>query len=131
MFLKSFPGTIVLINTSSYVLCVNVYTSKTYDHLHEALRHHYAYETEKSYVRWIKEFIRFHNMAAPRHLGAEAVEAFLTHRAVHKQVAASTQNQAFSALIFALPRSLSSRYKLESRRLVGKNDSLCAHCSVS
>jgi integron integrase len=73
---------------------------KLFDRLHEEFRRHYSYETEKSYVHWIKEFIRFHNMAPPRSLGAEAVEAFLTHLAVHKQVAASTQNQAFSALIF-------------------------------
>jgi prohibitin 1 len=47
-----------------------------------------------------KEFIRFHAMAPPRELGREALEAFLTHLAVDKRVAASTQNQAFSALIF-------------------------------
>ena len=74
---------------------------KLFDRLHEEFRRrHYAYETEKSYVHWIKEFIRFHNMVSPRDLGAEAIETFLTHLAVHKQVAASTQNQAFSALIF-------------------------------
>ena len=74
---------------------------KLFDRLHEEFRRrHYAYETEKSYIHWIKEFIRFHNMASPRHLGAEAVEAFLTHLAVQRHVAASTQNQAFSALIF-------------------------------
>ncbi len=74
---------------------------KLFDRLHEEFRRrHYSYETEKSYIHWIREFIRFHNMASPRDLGAEAVEAFLTHLAVHKHVAASTQNQAFSALIF-------------------------------
>ncbi|MBC7971569.1 MAG: hypothetical protein H7Z11_15845 [Verrucomicrobia bacterium] len=40
----------------------------------------------------MKEFICFHKMAAPRHLSAEAVEAFLTHLAVPKQGAASTQS---------------------------------------
>lgn len=74
---------------------------KLFDRLHEEFRRrHYSYETEKSYIHWIKEFIRFHNMTPPRDLGAEAIEAFLTHLAIHKRVAASTQNQAFSALIF-------------------------------
>lgn len=74
---------------------------KLFDRLHEEFRRrHYSYETEKSYLYWIKEFIRFHHMTPPRELGREAVEAFLTHLAVDKQVAASTQNQAFSALIF-------------------------------
>lgn len=74
---------------------------KLFDRLHEEFRRrHYSYETEKSYVHWIKEFIKFHNMTPPRELGYEAVEAFLSHLAVHKKVAASTQNQAFSALIF-------------------------------
>ena len=74
---------------------------KLFDRLHEEFRRrHYSYETEKSYLYWIKEFIRFHHMTPPRELGREAVEAFLTYLAVDKQVAASTQNQAFSALIF-------------------------------
>ncbi|UIE36656.1 phage integrase N-terminal SAM-like domain-containing protein [Leptodesmis sichuanensis] len=74
---------------------------KLFDRLHEEFRRrHYSYETEKSYIHWIKEFIRFHSMTPPRDLGAEAIAVFLTHLAIHKRVAASTQNQAFSALIF-------------------------------
>lgn len=74
---------------------------KLFDRLHEEFRRrHYSVETEKSYVHWIKEFIRFHNMTPPRDLGVEAIEAFLTYLAIHRQVAALTQNQAFSALIF-------------------------------
>ncbi|MDX2243024.1 MAG: integron integrase [Leptolyngbyaceae cyanobacterium bins.302] len=74
---------------------------KLFDRLHEEFRRrHYSIETEKSYVHWIKEFIRFHDMTPPRDLGVEAIEAFLTHLAIHRRVAASTQNQAFSALIF-------------------------------
>jgi site-specific recombinase XerD len=72
-----------------------------FERLHEEFRrHHYSYQTEKSYIHWIKAFIQSHNMTPPRDLGREAVEAFLTHLAVDKRVAASTQNQAFSALIF-------------------------------
>ncbi len=63
-------------------------------------RKHDSYETEKTYINWIKRFIAFHNMTPPRNMGAPQVEAFLTHLAVHDQVAPSTQNQALSALIF-------------------------------
>ena len=74
---------------------------KLFDRLHEEFRRrHYSYATEKSYIHWIKEFIQFHNMTPPRDLGREAVETFLTHLAIDKRVAAPTQNQAFSALIF-------------------------------
>jgi integron integrase len=63
-------------------------------------RRHYSYKTEKSYIHWIKHFVTFHNMKSPREMGAAEVEAFLTHLAVDLRVAPSTQNQAFSALIF-------------------------------
>ena len=61
---------------------------------------HYSYRTEKSYVNWIKRYIRFHNWQHPRELGGPEIEAFLTHLAVTEKVAASTQNQALSALLF-------------------------------
>ena len=61
---------------------------------------HYSYETEKSYIHWIKRFIAFHQMRPPREMGAAEVEAFLTYLAVEQKVAPSTQNQALSALIF-------------------------------
>lgn len=63
-------------------------------------RRHYSYQTEKSYVQWIKRFIAFHNMRPPREMGAPEVEAFLTYLAVEQKVAPSTQNQALSALVF-------------------------------
>ncbi len=63
-------------------------------------RKHYSYQTEKTYLQWIKRFIAFHNMRHPREMGAVEIEAFLTHLAVDLKVAPSTQNQAFSALIF-------------------------------
>ncbi len=61
---------------------------------------HYSYATEKLYVHWVKRFILFHGKRHPKDMGAEEVEAFLTHLAVEGQVAASTQNQALSALLF-------------------------------
>lgn len=61
---------------------------------------HYSLKTEKSYINWIKRYIGFHNMRHPREMGSAEIEAFLTHLAVTEKVAASTQNQAFSALLF-------------------------------
>jgi len=76
-------------------------TPKLFDQVRQVLRvRHYSYETEKSYIHWIKRFIAFHQMRPPREMGAAEVEAFLTHLAVEQKVAPSTQNQALSALIF-------------------------------
>ena len=61
---------------------------------------HYSLRTEQTYVDWIKRFIRFHGKRHPKYLGPTEVRAFLTHLAVEGQVAASTQNQALSALLF-------------------------------
>ncbi len=61
---------------------------------------HYAYTTEQSYVAWIKRYIIFHNKQHPKDLGKEEIEQFLSHLAVNRHVSASTQNQAFSALLF-------------------------------
>jgi len=61
---------------------------------------HYSYRTEQSYVDWIRRFILFHGKRHPREMGAPELEAFLTHLAVHENVAASTQNQALQAILF-------------------------------
>jgi integron integrase len=71
----------------------------------DALRHairvrHYSIRTEEAYVDWARRFIRFHGRRHPRELGASEVAAFLTHLAVDRTVAPSTQNQARSALMF-------------------------------
>ncbi|MCG8075364.1 MAG: integron integrase [Candidatus Thiodiazotropha taylori] len=61
---------------------------------------HYSIRTEKSYIHWIRRFVRFHNRRHPKELGKQEIEAFLTHLAVDRKVSASTQNQAFNALLF-------------------------------
>ena len=61
---------------------------------------HYSIRTEQAYVDWIKRFILHFDKRHPSELGAVEVEAFLTHLAVEGKVAASTQNQAKSALLF-------------------------------
>ena len=61
---------------------------------------HYSIRTEEAYVSWIKRFILFHNKKHPKDMGHREIEAFLTHLAVKRNVAASTQNQAFNAIVF-------------------------------
>ena len=61
---------------------------------------HYSIRTEQAYVDWIKRYILHFDKTHPKDLAAADVEAFLTHLAVVGKVAASTQNQAKSALLF-------------------------------
>lgn len=61
---------------------------------------HYSIRTEQAYVDWIKRFVLHFDKRHPGDLGAAEVEQFLTHLAVKGKVAASTQNQAKSALLF-------------------------------
>ena len=71
------------------------------DTVRERLRvAHYSYRTEQQYLHWIKRFVLFHGKRHPAEMSATEVAQFLTHLAVDRQVAASTQNQALSALIF-------------------------------
>ncbi len=62
--------------------------------------HQFALSTEKVYVHWIRFFIRFHGLRHPGTMGRVEVEAFLTHLASERNVAASTHRQALSALLF-------------------------------
>lgn len=63
-------------------------------------RKHYSIRTEQSYIDWIRRFILYHNKRHPREMREAEVNAFLTHLARDGAVAASTQNQALSALLF-------------------------------
>ena len=74
---------------------------KLLDQVRDALRlKHYSIRTENSYVDWIRRYILFHHKRHPAEMGTAEIEAFLTHLAVEEHVAASTQNQALSALLF-------------------------------
>ena len=59
-----------------------------------------SYRTEKTYLHWIRRFIRFHDRRHPRTMGAAEVEEFLTSLAVKNQVSSATQNQALAAVLF-------------------------------
>jgi integron integrase len=74
---------------------------KLLDQVRDRIRvKHYSIRTETQYVQWVRRFILFHGKKHPRDMGAPEVEAFLTHLAVAGHVAAATQNQALSALLF-------------------------------
>ena len=74
---------------------------KLLDRMRDKLRTmHLALSTERAYVDWVRRFILFHGKRHPQEMGAREVEAFLTHLAVERNVAASTQNQALAALLF-------------------------------
>ena len=71
------------------------------DQLRAAVRsRHYSIRTEDTYVQWARRFIVYHDKRHPREMGPAEVQAFLSHLAVDRTVAASTQNQAKSALLF-------------------------------
>jgi hypothetical protein len=61
---------------------------------------HLALNTEHAYVGGIRRFILFHHKRHPLEMGATEASGFLSHLAVAAYVAASTQNQALSALLF-------------------------------
>jgi integron integrase len=71
------------------------------DRVRGALRaRHYSRRTEKAYVFWLRRFFHFHRLRDPLAMGEAEISAFLTDLAVREKVSASTQNQAFSALLF-------------------------------
>ncbi|MDA1213607.1 MAG: integron integrase [Planctomycetota bacterium] len=80
---------------------------KLLDRMRDKLRvMHYAWKTEKSYVAWVERFLRFHKdrhggvWRHPVELGKAEIEQYLTFLAVDEHVSPSTQNQAFSAILF-------------------------------
>src|SRR5438132_5862114 len=74
-------------------------------------RKHYSIRTEAAYVDWIKRYIFFHNKRHPTEMGAHEMEQFLNHLAVEKKVAAATQNQALSALVFLYREVLKQEFE--------------------
>ena len=74
---------------------------KLLDQLRDAIRaKHYSYRTEQTYIDWCKRYILYHNKRHPVEMGVPEIQAFITYLAVERNVAASTQNQALSAILF-------------------------------
>jgi len=72
------------------------------DQVRQVLRyHHYSYRTEQTYCDWIIRYVKFHgSQKHPKVMGKSEIEAFLSHLATNRKVAASTQRQALNALVF-------------------------------
>lgn len=76
-------------------------STRLLDQLRERVRYlHYSLSTEKSYLYWVRFFVRWHGMKHPRDMGAPEVEAFLSMLAAQRGVSPATHNQALSALLF-------------------------------
>ena len=74
---------------------------KLLDQVRDKIRlKHYSLKTERSYIGWIKRYIVFHNKRHPLTMGKEEIESFLSWLAADQGVSPTTQNQAFSALLF-------------------------------
>jgi integron integrase len=79
----------------------NTQGKKLLDRVGDAIRlKHYSFRTEQTYKDWIKRYILFHRKRHPKDMGVEEIQNFLSHLAAEKNVAASTQNQALSAILF-------------------------------
>jgi integrase len=79
---------------------------------------HYSLSTERTYIHWIKHYIFFHNKKHPKNMGKIEIEKYLTSLAIKNRVASSTQNQAFSALLF-LYKEVLGIYKLITMLMYG------------
>jgi site-specific recombinase XerD len=87
-------------------------------------RKHYSIRTEEAYVNWIKRFILFHPTRHPAQMGVAEIEAFLTDQAVNAKVAASTQNQALSAILFLYKEVLNQELEGNIQAVRAKNPRL-------
>jgi len=80
---------------------------------------HYSIRTEQAYIEWIRKFIFYHGKRHPAEMGENEISDFLTYLAVKRRVAASTQNQALSAIVFL--------YREVIQRDLGEFDNLKLH----
>jgi integron integrase len=72
---------------------------------------HYSLKTENTYIYWSKKYILFHNKRHPKDMGKEEIEQFLTHLAKVQNLSATSQNQAFYAIIFLYEQILNISLK--------------------
>lgn len=91
----------------------------------EIRRRNYSYRTEQAYTNWIVRYIRFHGTIHPSKLGSDKVEEYLNDLANRHNVAASTQNQALSALVFLYKQVLGKQtLKLDNLKRANKPSKL-------
>ena len=74
---------------------------KLLDQVRDVIRRkHFSLRTERTYCHWIRRFILYHKKRHPLEMGETEITDFLTHLARDGRVAASTQNQALSSILF-------------------------------
>ena len=73
----------------------------------------YSPKTLQTYTTWVRQFQGFVKNKNPSELNSDDAKDFLTHLAVKKRVVASTQNQAFNALLFLYRHILKAEYDLK------------------
>lgn len=79
------------------------------DQVREVIRYqHHGAGTERTYVRWILEFIRFNGIRHPLEMGKKDIERFLTHLKVNLKVAGTIQKDALTAILFLYREVLDS-----------------------
>ncbi|MDY6863877.1 MAG: integron integrase [Thermodesulfobacteriota bacterium] len=81
---------------------------------------HLAYSTEKTYRSWIRRFIEFCNNTPPEKIESSHVKKFLVYLAVEKKISASTQNQAFNALLFLFRNGLEKEFDISDNVIRAK-----------
>ena len=91
---------------------------------------HYSIRTEEAYVGWCTKFILFHEKRHPKEMGVPEIERFLSHLATERRVAASTQNQAFSAILFRDGSNLGSVFIFSYLSYSGSRRSLACVTST-
>jgi len=102
---------------------INTKNKKILDEVRDVMRlHHYSIHTERSYSDWIRRYILFHKMRCRKDLcnGEAKIELFLTHLAVEKNIAPSTQNQAMNALVFLYKKVLKQELNGEIKAIRSK-----------
>jgi integron integrase len=78
-----------------------VHPAQLFERVRNLMRlRHYSLRTEETYLNWIRQFLEFHKGRSAETMRKPEVHAFLTFLAIRKNVSASTQNQALSALVF-------------------------------
>lgn len=83
-------------------------TKKLLDQYSEFLRNrHYSLRTEQTYIGWVRDYILYHKKRHPREMGVAEINEFITYLVNQKKVAASTQNQAISAILYLYRNVLS------------------------
>jgi integron integrase len=84
----------------------------------------YSMRTEKTYLYWMKDYIRYHHLKHPTELNSGHVTAYLSYLANHRDVAINTQKTALNALVFLYDQFLKTplgdlgfHYAKKQRRL--------------